>query len=181
VRLIPPLVELLVGAGTDERQLSEKTINILTSRIGKLKDVPSSIHSEKVIQVLGDLHVRARKAHDAKLVAMLSQCILYLSRLLLHFQLEEPVLQVYRDSLLDFATRKASTLNPAFFQAFFQKYPCSGWKMKDTVIEASTQSVNGFRQCQCLQLFQHILNQITLTVSLLPRQTNFMYLEQQIA
>jgi DNA polymerase phi len=173
VRLIPPLIELLVGAGSDERQLSEKTRGILTSRIGKLKDVPSSIHSEKVIQVLGDLHIRAQRAHDAQLVAVLSQCTLYLSRLLLHFQLEEPVLQAYRDSLLDFATRKASALNPAFFQAFFQKYPCSGWKVKDTIIEASTESVNGFRQCQCLQLFQHILNQTTLTVSLSSRSNKF--------
>ncbi|KII88994.1 hypothetical protein PLICRDRAFT_108863 [Plicaturopsis crispa FD-325 SS-3] len=159
VRLILPLVELIVGTGSDERQLSDKATGILKNRIGKLKETPASVGVEQVTQVLDDLHTRARKVHASDLMSTLSQCSLYLSRLLLHADGAEAVARVYRLSLVDFVTRKGSALNGKFFEDFIRRHPGTAWTLRDDLVDVSGKAVNAYRQCQTFQLLQALLSQ----------------------
>ncbi|THG98713.1 hypothetical protein EW026_g3515 [Hermanssonia centrifuga] len=51
-RLILPLVELVVSSGTDEKQLADKATGILRSRIGKSKDLPSTVEADQAGEIL---------------------------------------------------------------------------------------------------------------------------------
>lgn len=163
-RLILPLVELVVSAGSDEKQLSDKATGILRSRIGKSKDVPSSIDADQTGEVLRELHIRARKAVSGDVLATLSQCSIYLSRSLIHSQSENSVLDAYRGSLTEFVTRKASRLNTGFFQEFFRRHASVAWGLRDTLLELTANAVNGYRQSQVFQLIQLLLTQLPTTV-----------------
>src|ERR1700691_4838030 len=94
IRLILPLVDLIVGTGSDERQLSDKATGLLRNRICKPKDLPVGIGSEEAATVLDELHGRARKTRSPEVLATLSQCSLYLSKVMLHSEAETSVLQV---------------------------------------------------------------------------------------
>jgi DNA polymerase phi len=179
VRLIIPLVELITGTSSDEQQLSDKARGILASRIGKLKDVPPSIDTEQVVQIFDDAHNRARRNHYSDLAGLLSQCSLYLCKLLLHFGLDKPVIQAYHESLTDYATRKASTLNIAFFQDFVRRYPLNSWELRQAAIEASAKCINVFRQRHIFQLLQGILKQVSVTVSSYTSTTLLVETERQ--
>ncbi|KAI0086629.1 DNA polymerase phi-domain-containing protein [Irpex rosettiformis] len=162
-RLILPLVDLIVNAGTDEKQLSDKATGILRSRIGKSKDTASSVDGEQVSGILREIHSRARKASTGDIVTTLAQCSVYLSRALLHAQVQQPVLDAYRESLVDFVTRKASRLNTAFFHEFIRKHANVSWELRDTLLELSGKAVNGYRQSQVFQLIQVLLSQASAT------------------
>ncbi|TFY61434.1 hypothetical protein EVG20_g7059 [Dentipellis fragilis] len=160
LRLIVPLIGLVLGSGSDETQLSTKTAGILRSRISKLKEVPTSADKEDVTQALKGLHTRARKVHSADVLATISQCSLYLAKILLHLQLEEPVLEVYRESLTDFVTRKASDLNTKFFDDFIKRYPGVAWNLRTDFLDLSEKAVNAYRQAQVFHLLETLLNQL---------------------
>ena len=53
VRTILPLVELIVGTGPDEKQLSDKAMGILRNRIGKSKEVPTTVSAGEVEDARG--------------------------------------------------------------------------------------------------------------------------------
>jgi DNA polymerase phi len=161
---ISPLLKLVTETGPDERQLSDKARGILTSRIGKLKTVPASIHPKPVLRSLEDLHARARRNHTLDLATALSQCSLYVSNVLCRSGWAESVILIYRDSIMDFAVRKASTLNISFFQDFIRRYPLHGWDLRNTFVDVSTRAINAYRQCQIFQLVHTVLNQVPATV-----------------
>jgi hypothetical protein len=167
VRLILPLVELTVGTGIDERQLSDKAKGILRSRIGKLKEIPSSVDTELATKVLGDLHTRAQKVHSSDILATLSQCSIYLSKVIFHSASEAPVLQVYRRSLSDFIIRKNSAFHASFFQDFIRRYPTVAWNIRKDLIELSGKAVNVYRQCQAFQLLHALIVHLSSVVSFL--------------
>jgi DNA polymerase phi len=158
------LADLIAGTGSDERQLADKATGLLKNRISKSKDLPHNVDLEEATTVLDELHIRARRARSSEILATLNQCSLYLSKVILHSAAEDSVLQVYRSSLVDFVTRKASTLNATFFQDFIRRYPTSGWGLRDIVIEASRKAANVYRQCQAFQLLYVMVNQIPALV-----------------
>ena len=162
LRLINPLIELISSASSDERQLADKTRGILRTRLGKSKEIPLNVDLDHLKNVLDAIHTRARKSHTAELLPSLSQCSIYLSRIMLHYGIQEALLATYRQSLVDFLTRKNSALNTAFFQEFLQRFPTSGWCLRDHLLDLSTKAVNAYRQCQALHLVEVLLNSLPM-------------------
>ncbi|KAI0781313.1 DNA polymerase phi-domain-containing protein [Trametes elegans] len=160
VRLIFPLVELIVGTGPDEKQLADKATGILRNRIGKSKDVPAAVPTEDVAKTLEELHTLARKASTPDVLTTLNQCSIYLTRVLLHNDATEPVLKAYRESLADFVTRKSSRLSPPFIGDFVKRYPQAAWSLRDDLMNAPGQALNGFRQAQAFHFVNTLVNQL---------------------
>lgn len=166
-RMILPLVDLITGTGLDERQLLDKTTGLLRNRIGKTKEFPSQVDTVDVVMILEELHTRARRTRSSEVLTTLSQCSLYLSKVLLLSGAEKSVINVYRGSSVDFITRKTSTLNTAFLQDFIRRYPETGWSLRGDIITASTQATSVYRRCQAFQLLHTIVNQLTTLVRLI--------------
>jgi DNA polymerase phi len=160
-----PIVQLVVSTGPDEKQLSEKAAGVLRSRIGRLKEVPAEVNSGDVLSVLQEIHAKARRASSSEELAMLSQCSMYLVRTLLHVD-SSAVLGVYRLSLEDFITRKASHLNHTFFQEFISRHPELAWNLSSDLLAFADpeKAVNSYRQCQALQLISVLLTRLPLKV-----------------
>lgn len=174
IRLIFPLVELIVSTGPDEKQLSDKATGILRNRIGKSKESPSGVSKEDAAKTLEELHILARKASTPDVLATLNQASLYLSKVLLHAEDIAPVLSTYQESLHDFVARKASKLNTAFFDDFVRRHPQAAWNMRDDLVKASGDALNGYRQAQVFHLVQTLVNQLQALVSSLPWSTFFI-------
>ncbi|KAG6885139.1 hypothetical protein C0993_005605 [Termitomyces sp. T159_Od127] len=160
LRLLSPLIDLVSGTGLDERQLSDKAKSILRSRITKSKDIPQDIKSELALTIASDVHTRARKVHSSDILATLSQCSLYLFRVLAHSQSEEPLIQLYQESLADFLTRKNSALNSTFFQDFIRRHSPSAWALRNDLLDLSGRAVNAYRQGQAYQLLETLMSQL---------------------
>ncbi|KAF8162945.1 DNA polymerase phi-domain-containing protein [Crassisporium funariophilum] len=161
LRLISPLIDLVAGSSQDEQQLSDKAKGILRSRIGKTKEFPTEVEAEQVLLISQNLHIQARKTHSSDLLSLLSICSLYLSKIMVHLKAEESLQTLYKDSLVDFTTRKNSALNASFFQDFIRRFPIQAWCLRGDILDLCRKSINSYRQCQVLQLLE-------LLVSLLP-------------
>ncbi|KIK06531.1 hypothetical protein K443DRAFT_89113 [Laccaria amethystina LaAM-08-1] len=157
LRLISPLMELIAGTGQDERQLSDKAKGILRTRIGKAKETPSQADSEEVRVIAGNLHTRARKTASSDFLGILSQSSLYVSKILINLEDENSVIDMYRESLIDFVTRKNSHLNATYFNEFFQRFPAQGWTLRTDLLDLASKAVNAYRQSQVLQLLQRLV------------------------
>ncbi|KAF9500999.1 hypothetical protein BDN71DRAFT_1381267 [Pleurotus eryngii] len=160
LHFILPLVDLVAGCGSDEQQLADKARGILQSRIGKAKELPLEPNVKNISNALSELHTRARKPRYSSLLAALSQCSLYASKILIIADSEASVLKEYKASLTDFMTRKGSAFNPAFFQDFIQRFPSLGWKLGDDLLDLSSRSVNVYRQCQAYHLVHVMVSQL---------------------
>lgn len=156
LRLISPLIELIAGSGQDERQLSDKAKGILRTRIGKAKETPSQADLEEVRFVAGNLHTRARKTASSDFLGILSQSSLYVSKILVNLEDENSVIDMYRESLVDFVTRKNSHLNATYFNEFFQRFPAQSWTLRTALLDLASKAVNAYRQSQVLQLLQRL-------------------------
>lgn len=157
LRLISPLVELIAGTGQDERQLSDKAKGILRTRIGKAKETPSQADLEEVRSIAGNLHTRARKTASSDFLGILSQSSLYVSKVLINLEDEKSVIDMYRESLVDFVTRKNSHLNATYFNEFFQRFPAQSWTLRTDLLDLASKAVNAYRQSQVLQLLQRLV------------------------
>lgn len=154
-----------MSTSTDERQLADKSTGLLRSRIGKSKDIPTHIDNEQVATILEEIHSRARKAASSDVLITLSQCSLFLSKALLQAGEEQPVVEVYRLSLEDFVSRKASRLNATFIQDFIRRSPHAAWNLRNNLLDITAQALNGYRQSQVFQLLHILTNQIASLVS----------------
>lgn len=157
------------SASSDERQLADKTRGILRTRLGKSKEIPLNVDLDQLKNALDAIHARARKSHSAELLPSLSQCSVYISRIMLHYGTKEALLATYQQSLVDFLTRKNSALNTVFFQEFLQRFPSSGWCLRDDLLDLSMKAVNTYRQCQALHLVEVLLNSLPLVRVYHPR------------
>jgi DNA polymerase phi len=157
------LVPLLALTFSDDKQVSEKATGLM-SRIGRLKEVPSSIDIAKSSVLLENLHIRARKVRSRDAVAIISRCSLYVSRALLHVGADETVRTAYTVSLLDFTERKASNLNGQFFSEFIKRYPRTAWGMRTALLSASTKAINSYRRDQAYMLLETLLNHLPCPV-----------------
>lgn len=163
-RFILPLLDLIAGTGADEKQMADKATGILRNRISKSKDVPPGVDIEFVSTILEEVHYRARRARSPDALVTLNQCSLYLTRVLLHSGTDETVLRIYRESLIDFASRKASSLNANFIHDFLRRNSESGWNLREDILDSSNKAANVYRKCQILQLLQTTLNQLPASV-----------------
>ncbi|PCH38454.1 hypothetical protein WOLCODRAFT_115513 [Wolfiporia cocos MD-104 SS10] len=160
VQLILPLLDLVLLTSSDERQLADKAAGIIRSRIGKAKDTPSTVDKDRAIEVLGEIHSRARKAASFDVLIIIGQCSLYVVKMLHHMNQNEPVLEAYKSSLNDFVTRKTSRLNGQFFQEFVRRYADIAWNLREDLLKVTGQAVNAYRQLQAFQMVQTLLNQL---------------------
>ncbi|KAF8274212.1 DNA polymerase phi-domain-containing protein [Lactarius quietus] len=155
--IIQVLIPLLNLAFSGEKQLSEKAIGILRSRIDKLKVVPSTIDAAKALDTLNDLHVRARKVHSNDALSAISFCSLYASKALLNVGADTTVRNAYTLSLADFTERKASDLNTGFFSDFIKRFPRTAWDMREVLLAAPAKAFNAYRRGQAYILLQTLL------------------------
>lgn len=164
--LVSPLLQLVITASPEESQLSEKATGILRSRIGKLKEYPDKDPSIDIGFILEDLHSKARHAPSGDILTTISRCCCYLTRSLNHASTDGTARFVYRQSLEDFVTRKASRLNTAFFQEFIRWCPEVAWDLKQDILNVSVseKAVNTYRKCQTLGLLNLLFNNIPTKV-----------------
>ena len=165
LHLILPLIDLFGGSSQDERQLSDKAKGILRSRFSKARDLPTNLVLDQVILVASNIHTQARKAHSSDLLSILSLCSIYLSKALVHLKAEASLLELYKESLRDFTTRKNSSLNFNYFQEFLQRFPAEGWCLRQDLLLLGKSSINAYRQCQVLQLLELLVKSLPSTVS----------------
>ncbi|KAF9653857.1 hypothetical protein BDM02DRAFT_3265026 [Thelephora ganbajun] len=160
--LVPPLLQLVITASPEESQLSEKATGVLRSRIGKLKEYPDKDETIDIGFILEDLHTMARHAPSGEILTTIGQCCCYLVRVLNRISTDGTVRFVYRKSLEDFVTRKASRLNSAFFQEFIRRSPEVAWDLKQDILDlsASEKAVNAYRACQTLGLLNLLFTNI---------------------
>jgi len=164
--LIPPLLQLVIAASPEESQLSEKATGILRSRVGKLKECPDRDETIDIGFILEDLHSKARHASSGDIITTIGQCCCYLVRALSHTDTDDAVHLVYRQSLEDFVTRKASRLNSAFFQEFIRRCPEVAWDLRQDILNVAISggAINAYRKCQALGLLNLLFNNIPTKV-----------------
>ena len=164
--LVPPLLQLIMTASPEEGQLSEKATGILRSRIVKLKEYPGKDDGIDIGFILEDSHSKARHASSGDILTTFGQCCCYLVRALNHNTPNGTERRIYRQSLEDFVTRKASRLNPAFFQEFIRRCPEVAWESRQDILEvsASEKAVNAYRKCQALGLLNLLFNNVPTKV-----------------
>ena len=165
LRLIVPLVDLILHTSPDERQLADKTNGILRSHMQRHKEKPAITDANAAVEVLKTLHEKARRVHNPELLSTISLCSLYVSRGLLGKD-EQAVARVYRGSIIDFATRKSSPIQPGFIADFIRRMPNVAWEDRDSLVSSSENAVNGFRQCQVFYFAQTLLSTLTYSVGL---------------
>lgn len=164
---ILPLVQVIIGTGPDEKQLSDKVIALLRNRFGKAKEIPSMVDVPQAQKTLEELHAMARKSHSPDVREAISACSLYLARILLSEPINDgqTVINAYRSSLADFATRKASPLQPSFLRDFVQRQPRSAWQMRNDFVRVAEIAVNLYRKCQIFNLLNPLFHQLAGIVS----------------
>lgn len=167
LRLVVPLIELATKSSNDERQLCDKARGILNNRLAKLKEPLQDVDQKYAGTILDELHIRARKANSSEALETLSHCSLFVCRVLTNIADEKSVLRNYTESIVDFLTRKASSLNMGFFKDFITRYPALGWRLRDAILDTSTKSINAYRKCQAFQLLNVILTLSVSTVKIL--------------
>lgn len=164
---ILPLVQVIIGTGPDEKQLSDKVMALLRNRFGKAKEIPSVVDVSQTKNTMEVIHAMARKSPSPDVREAIGACSLYLTRILLSEPINDSqtVINAYRSSLADFATRKASPLQPNFIRDFVQRQPRSAWQMRDDFVRVSEKAVNVYRKCQTLHLLNPLFNQLASIVS----------------
>ncbi|KAJ3923602.1 DNA polymerase phi-domain-containing protein [Lentinula edodes] len=175
VRLIIPLVDLITRSTTDEKQLSDKARGIARSRIGKAKEFASAEkkkvggggekeegegeEQEEVTSIFETLHKRARTERSPDHLSILSDCCIYISQVMLRAGMQDHVVVQYRHSLIDFISRKNSSLNVSFFQQFFRRSRTAAWNLRNDLLEVSGKAANLYRQFQAYQLIHDLLTE----------------------
>ena len=155
-----PLIDLFGSSSRDEQQLSDKAKGILRSRFSKAKELPTELAPDQVLLVARNIHTQARKAHSYDLLSILSLCSIFLSKALVDLKAEASLLELYKESLTDFASRKNSSLNATFFQDFLRRFPVEGWCLRQDLLCLSKSSINAYRQGQILQLLELLVKSL---------------------
>ncbi|SPO20848.1 related to DNA polymerase V [Ustilago trichophora] len=170
--LIMPLYELWNNRDEDTEQLASKARTLLLSRISKAKAVPSSFDTLQVSSLLQRMHTEARESQSND-VSNVSQALnLYLTKVALskagddvESALGGKLVEIYRESLLDYLMRKASRLRHEFLIDAFRRFPMLGWQLRMDLLDqcrpgAATTTTRGFRQVQVMSMLQAVLTQM---------------------
>lgn len=164
LRFITPLSMLIIGSSQDERQLADKAKGILRSRIGKAKEIPFEVKPSHVVEISSTIHKLARKARSADILAILGSCSIYLVKVAIHVN-EDSFIDLYKQDLLDFVTRKNSGLNGTFFQDFIKRYPSYAWRIRQDFLDSAGKAINAYRQNQVIQSIHLLVNLLQSCVS----------------
>lgn len=156
LRLIVPLVTLISSTSSDERQLSDKANGILRSHMQKHKEKIFIVDTSSAVEILEDLHGKARKSSTPELLSTINLCSIFVCKCLSGKE-DEAIAKAYQASIVDFATRKASSLQPPFIIDFIRKMPSIAWETRHTFVNLCDNPVNGFRQCQLFHMAQVLL------------------------
>ncbi|KAF9264758.1 hypothetical protein L218DRAFT_899775 [Marasmius fiardii PR-910] len=160
LRTILPLVDTATRSTPDENQLSNKAQGIIRSRLGKPKELPSDVDPDVALAVLKNLHERATNARSSEHLSTVSDCSIFASRVMASCGQTQDVLELYRQSLSNFVTKKKSSLNFIFFDGFLRRFQSEAWGLRDDILTLSQQAVNAYRRCQALQLLHNLVNHL---------------------
>ncbi|CDR99623.1 hypothetical protein [Sporisorium scitamineum] len=167
--LILPLYELWSNRDEDTEQLALKAKSLLLSRISKAKTVPDEFDAEQVVELLQRMHTEARESQSND-VSNVSQALsLYLTKVALSKSGDDvkaalggKVVEIYRESLLDYLLRKASRLRHEFLIDAFRRFPLLGWELRSELLDNCRPGAAArvFRQVQVMSMLQAVLTQV---------------------
>lgn len=167
--LIMPLYDLWNNRDEDTEQLANKARTLLLSRVSKAKTVPEDFDAAEVAELLQRMHTEARESQSND-VSNVSQAInLYLTKVALSkagddvkSALGGKLVEVYRESLLDYLMRKASRLRHEFLIDAFRRFPMLGWELRSELLDNCRPgaATRAFRQVQVMSMLQAVLTQI---------------------
>ncbi len=101
------------------------------------------------------------------LSAAFKQSSLHLVKVLLHLGAADDVLEISRLSLADFFSRKNSALHPDLLEEFLRRYPETGWKLREDILDFTDKALNGHRQSQAFQLLDVLIHVMSTKVCLI--------------
>ena len=164
-----PLYELWSNRDEDTEQLATKARTLLLSRISKAKTVPEDFDAAQCAELLQRMHTEARESQSND-VSNVSQAInLYLTKVALSKSGDDvksalggKLVEVYRESLLDYLMRKASRLRHEFLIDAFRRFPMLGWELRSELLDHCRPgaATRAFRQMQVMSMLQAVLTQI---------------------
>ena len=167
--LIQPLYELWSQRDEETEQLAAKAKTLLLSRISKAKTVPDTFDADQVTALLQRMHTEARESQSND-VSNVSQAInLYLSKVALSptndnvkAALGGKLIEIYRESLLDYLLRKASRMRHEFLIDSFRRFPLLGWELRRELLDNCRPgaATRAFRQVQAMSMLSAVLTQI---------------------
>ena len=158
------MLKLVRGSGSSEGDLANKAANILRSRLGKAKEVPSSADTGSASAILVSIHEMARTAPSADFSSLCSACSLFVARTLDPSQ--NTASEIYRATLADFMKRKTSAVHPSFILDYVRRFTVQAWQWRIDLCGyvAPGASVNSYRQIQAYAFLQTILQQLDAIV-----------------
>ncbi|ADV20875.1 DNA-directed DNA polymerase, putative [Cryptococcus gattii WM276] len=175
IDVVLTLLKLIRTGGVSEAEVSNKAAGILRSKFNKPKDVPSTVDVEVASECLKTIHSMAQKAHSAEFSTLCSLCSLFVSRAIdasetTSNSATSTVVEIYRATLKDFMTRKASLVHPPFLLEFVKRFPLRAFSLHHDLVTyvAPGAAVNTFRQLQAynaLQILAQHLPVISKSVS----------------
>ncbi|KAJ1031815.1 hypothetical protein NDA13_002201 [Ustilago tritici] len=167
--LITPLYELWANRDEDTEAVANKARQLLLNRISKAKAVPGEVDVDQVSWLLERMHTEARESQSND-VSNVSQAInVYLTKVALCKSGEKvksalggKLVEMYRQSLLDYLTRKASRMRYEFLIDAFRRFPMLGWELRSELLDSCRPGAasRAFRQVQVMQMLQAVLTQI---------------------
>nr|CDI51221.1 related to dna polymerase v [Melanopsichium pennsylvanicum 4] len=167
--LILPLYELWTNRDQDTEQLAAKARTVLLSRISKAKIVPQDFDASEAANLLVRMHTEARESQSND-VSNVSQAVnLYLTKVALSKSgdkvtsaLGGKLIDIYRESLVDYSMRKASRLRHEFLIDAFRRFPMLGWQLRSELLDHCKRgaATRAFRQMQVLTMLQTVITQM---------------------
>ncbi|KAJ1815007.1 DNA-directed DNA polymerase, partial [Coemansia sp. RSA 2598] len=174
LRLLPVLLDLIRSTTKDSRNkpIHDRAFSIATARRSKL---PTGFETKDGLDLLTNIHERARRALDKPTLTMISSVAIYMARAVVENDpsCESTIYDLYRASLSDFMTRKASQMIAEFFTTPANRtqpaHLLPFWRLAaDAVTEYGhpLKAVNVFRQVQAYVLAAGIISNVSRLDSL---------------
>nr|ODO02406.1 DNA polymerase phi subunit [Cryptococcus depauperatus CBS 7855] len=158
------LLKFIRIAGVSEAEVANKAAGILRGKFSKPKDIPSTADINIASQILQEIHTMIKKAHSTDFSNLSNLCSLYVSRTIeaSSKSSKSPVVEVYRSTLKDFMTRKASLVHPPIILEFVKRFPIRAFELYPDLISyvSPGAAVNAFRQLQGYAALQNLAQRL---------------------
>ncbi|KAJ1647426.1 DNA-directed DNA polymerase [Coemansia asiatica] len=169
LQLLPVLLDLIRSTTKDSRNrpIHDRACSIVSARRSKL---PTGFDTKEGLDLLTSIHERARRASDKHTLTVVSGVAMFMARAVVEndSSAESAVYDLYRASLSDFMTRKASQMISEFFTAPASRSQPARllpfWRLAvDAVTEYGhpLKAVNVFRQVQAYVLAAGISSNVS--------------------
>lgn len=183
-----------------EKQVANRAGGILRGKVcgGKGKAPTIDLKDEQALEIimedLEEMHSAARKPSSPEISALTSSVNSFLTRVILQStgleaesasKVPESLLNLYRETLKDYLTRKSSGVKPAFMLDALKRFPSLAWALREEILagcgsEGSSQeggnekktksSMNAYREVQTMGMLQAVLTSSVQSVSLFFRR-----------